>query len=1305
MRWMWQALTFAVLLAIAAPMQASAQDAETDALAKRVEQLFHVERYPEAFSVSKERAEAAEKAETAKGAPSSATANALGELAWYALFARQPDQALAASERALMLTPNTLWLQKNRAHALLFLGKADAAIKAYIAHKGEIIPNQGKWEEAILNDFAEFQSRRLYHSDMDRVERVVAEAVIETAKGALALAEQKFGPDHPSICAPLRELARQYANHSLYADAEALYKRALVISEKAFGPDHQDVQESLFALAVTYHNQSRYAEADPLFKRLLETYERVHGKDDPQTLQLVAYLAYLYLKANRFDEAAPLYERVLEVKERALGKEHPDPDTLDKLNSLATIYVQQGRYREAERLFKLVLEQEGGVLDKLYRVKLAALDNLATIYLNQGRYDEAEPLFKRDIETSERVLGKEHPDTLLGISNLVGLYLRQKRFDEAETLLHGLIEANERVFGMDGERTLISVGNLAFVYKERNRPAEAETLYKRSNESSERVFGKDNPDLLRGLVNLADIYSRQRRFGEAEQLYKRVLEAEERLYGRENPDALIVVSNLALNYFAQSDWLSAAQYWRREAAAIAKEDQREAQDIGQGPAGMKKSAAQRESYVFRNLIKAVTRLTPEGQSPDPAASRETFEIAQWASGSEAAASLSQMAARGAKGNRALAVLVRERQDLVAEWQKRDASRIADLAQPPEKRDRKAEAENLARLAAIDARIVGLDKRLAAEYQDYTSLASPAPLSVDQVQANLRPNEALVLFFDTPESNPTPEETFIWVVTKTGVRWARTDIGSSSLSWMVPELRCGLDAEAWHGSSADICTNMRNLPLDNAPVDRKLLPFDLARAHELYNELFGQVEDLIKGKRLLIVPSGPLTQLPFQVLVQSLPQGVPAGVQSREVARLGADLKDLSEEDRKGLQWTGEGGVRIVKVLQGTAAEAAGLKAEDVLLSVGDEKVATYQQTVNAIRAYKPGSAVRFSLWREGQKRDFTIVLGAMTLREWRPLYWDATNARAIRWLARDHAITVLPAVSSLKALRRVGKRSAAKKPMIGFGNPLLDGDQADPKYGAYFKQRAALARENQSCPQTLARTPLQRPASLFGLRRGVAPMAVRGLADVEILKAQLPLPETRDELCAVARDLNADPSEMRLGERATEREVKALSASGALAQYRIVHFATHGVLAGQLDAKAEPGLILTPPETASEEDDGYLTASEIAALKLDADWVILSACNTAAGGATGAEALSGLARAFFYAQARALLVSHWEVDSAATVKLITGAVSEIARDKRVGRAEALRRAMLAMIDGGKPEEAHPAYWAPFVLVGEGAAAR
>src|SRR5262249_39485091 len=158
----------------------------------------------------------------------------------------------------------------------------------------------------------------------------------------------------------------------------------------------------------------------------------------------------------------------------------------------------------------------------------------------------------------------------------------------------------------------------------------------------------------------------------------------------------------------------------------------------------------------------------------------------------------------------------------------------------------------------------------------------------------------------------------------------------------------------------------------------------------------------------------------------------------------------------------------------------------------------------------------------------------------------------------------------------------------------------------------------------------------------------------------VPLPETADELCVVAQAMKAQTGrDILLGAKATEREVKRLSTSGELAQYRVVHFATHGFLGGVLTGNREPGLILTPPATGTEEDDGYLSASEIAALKLDADWVILSACNTAAGSATSAEALSGLARAFIYAQARALLVSHWEVYSDATVKLITGAVREM----------------------------------------------
>jgi len=146
-----------------------------------------------------------------------------------------------------------------------------------------------------------------------------------------------------------------------------------------------------------------------------------------------------------------------------------------------------------------------------------------------------------------------------------------------------------------------------------------------------------------------------------------------------------------------------------------------------------------------------------------------------------------------------------------------------------------------------------------------------------------------------------------------------------------------------------------------------------------------------------------------------------------------------------------------------------------------------------------------------------------------------------------------------------------------------------------------------------------------------------------------------------------------------------------------LHFATHGLVAGDLTGLSEPALVLTLPPVATEADDGLLTASEVATLQLNADWVVLSACNTASGDKVGADALSGLARAFFYAGARALLVSHWAVDSQAAVDLTTRTFAALAADSKLTRAEAFRNAILMAIDEGYT----PNYWAPFVIVGEG----
>ena len=303
-----------------------------------------------------------------------------------------------------------------------------------------------------------------------------------------------------------------------------------------------------------------------------------------------------------------------------------------------------------------------------------------------------------------------------------------------------------------------------------------------------------------------------------------------------------------------------------------------------------------------------------------------------------------------------------------------------------------------------------------------------------------------------------------------------------------------------------------------------------------------------------------------------------------------------------------------------------------------------------------------------------------------------TEYRAVSWLGRSNPIAVLPSVAGLAGLRTGGMIAAAPSPFIGFGDPTLIGSRRCPKYDV-----------PGTCP---GETGPASVAVVAELQQGGSPGAIETLfrgggIDVDAVRALCPLPETALELHCVAESLDAPASTVRTGAAATLSALRREQ----LDQYRVVEFATHGLVAGDLKtdsgALTEPVLVLTPDDSAG--DDGLLRASEIATLKLNADWVVLSACNTAAGDTLGGEAMSGLASAFIYAGARALLVSHWPVGSDAAVRLTSRTFAEIAKDPAIGRAEALRRAMVALIDDGGEGDALPSTWAPFSLVGEGSA--
>jgi CHAT domain-containing protein len=301
-----------------------------------------------------------------------------------------------------------------------------------------------------------------------------------------------------------------------------------------------------------------------------------------------------------------------------------------------------------------------------------------------------------------------------------------------------------------------------------------------------------------------------------------------------------------------------------------------------------------------------------------------------------------------------------------------------------------------------------------------------------------------------------------------------------------------------------------------------------------------------------------------------------------------------------------------------------------------------------------------------------------------------SSYRKVPWLARTHAVSLVPSISALLTLRKLPAGTASRQQMIGFGDPLFSKEQAEEA-----------ARDDK--PVQIADA--ANATRGMPLKRRNGPK-LDGVDSAQL--AQLPrLPDTREELQSIALALQADPAKvLNLGKDANEKNVKTMN----LSNFKIIAFATHGLVPGELDGLAQPALALTAPAVADTDGDGLLTMEEILALKLDADWVVLSACNTAAGAVAGAEAASGLGRAFFYAGTRALLLTNWSVHSESARELITDLFKRQADDSALTRGEALQKAMMALVDGpgyigadGKTEfaYAHPLFWAPYSVVGDG----
>jgi CHAT domain-containing protein/Tfp pilus assembly protein PilF len=822
---------------------------------------------------------------------------------------------------------------------------------------------------------------------------------------------------------------------------------------------------------------------------------------------------------------------------------------------------------------------------------------------------------------------------------------RAGKYTEAIPLAQRQLETMEKKFGPINRDVAAALNNLAQLYGDQGNDAEAEPLLKRAMAIQERTGGLDSPAIAPELNNLAALYQRQQRYADAEPLFKRALAIREKSLPSGHPDIGQSLNNLATLYEKQDRHSDSEPLFKRALAIYEK------------AAGPEHPAV----ATLLNNLGQVDKVQGRYAEAEPLIKRS-------------------LAIREK-------VLGREHPDVA-----RSLNNLADLY---ERQGRFADAGPLfQRALAIREQAVGPDhpdtaaslNNLASFYQAQGRTADALPLVQRMIpggRAQLR--VALPVLFAAQRQQLMPAEKALDQALDAIQRGAQSS-AASAVNKLAVRLAAGSDPLAeLVRKDQDLATEAD--ALDKAivaAVSRDPSKRDVASERRSRDRIAAISAERATLQRTLAVefPNYAALSNPLPMKAKEI-QALLSGDEAMVLFAVTDKQSYVFALTRQGFDWKAialgaEALSQKVSVFRrgldvGKASDASG-KSGLFDLALANDLYGTLLGPVEMLVK---------------DKRSLLVVpSGALTALPFHLLVMEKPaqaipdkieGYREAAWLLKRQAVSVLPSVTSLKALRSFARKDQGIKPMIGFGDPLFD-----PMQDTSGDKRSATATKSAARGLTsVAYTDFWQGA---GVDRG------------KLAQALPQLPDTADELNAVAKDLGAAASDIHLGSDASETAVKR----APLADYGIVYFATHGLVAGDVKGLAEPSLALSIPKQPTELDDGLLTASEVAQLKLNADWVVLSACNTIAGDKPGAEALSGLARSFFYAGARALLVSHWAVDSEAATRLTIATFDRLKTDPKIGRAEALRQAMLAYLnDASSPKNAYPALWGPFALIGEG----
>lgn len=1176
-------------------------------------------------------------------------------------------------------------------------------------------------------------------------------------ENAIKLVSEKEGPGSTTITKLQNSRAINLYYLKRYPEAELSFRKAFAYHRNAEGFDGQNAKTIFASLISTLEKQDKKSDIQVLLTEKLSALETRFGEKFAKLYPLRQQLALNLQQQGKLTDAENLLYKNWTESRTKFGES--DAKTINAIVALAGNLRTQKRSSEAYELYSIAYGFANAQFGAIDTKTNTIFDALYSSHLGEKDY----AIFEKTLRTRTALLSdafmQGKPEAIKALYRLAVNLEEQKKTQEAIKLYGQTLAASNEFNGISAPQTKSAIFRLNSLFKDQGMNAQAAEVLANQIGLFEQENRRNDPALPDLLMPLSSVLEANRNFLDAEKSLNRAIQILE-LNGGQSPQKLFAAKRRLANiYISQNRMADAEEYLLANVAATAANSSQNVELSKLADFYLKQGRSEAAAKIYQRIYKQnVDELGENSIFTIEARHRLAASLSDLGSYAEANSHLREVVSFYEKRPNSQSVLYRDSlnslgYNLVAQGNFSDAESVIRRAiaagkESPDTSDfmsltqlqnlaatvaslkRYDEADQLySQALALHKSIFGIDDPFRAQLLEnigvnllnhpdrrheavtFAREAFLAKGAISNIRApNIKSNfgkaeESLFALLSEAAAEASfkfpnkmteyQEDAFIagqglnqnsasQAIIRTVAKNLAQSKGSNIANMVQKQEQLGarwdeVNTEVRNqitqpGSSADREAKLKNLFAERTSLtkERETVSALLEKQFPEYSALLntGQldlksVQNLLKPDEaiLFVSPTLNFTQV-FAVTDKEVHWSRPsAGSQiiNKIVQRLLWDVgADVSVSDTDSVKWSEEG-----------------------------EGAYPFDRTsAHQIYQILLGDVVK---QLEGKKHLFVVAGGSLSNLPFGVLVTEPPTGldgrpedlRNTKWMADKFALIQLPSIKSFYFLRKFEKKPDQKigRLFLGFGDPILGG-----------------TAQNRGSDSTRKRSSGSQSTSNNGNNAG------DGIANVRQISKMARLPGTAIELEAMRSALGAPMSNVVTGDTATERNLRATD----LSNVKILALATHGVLAGEIEGVSEPGLIFTPPTKPDNQDDGILTASEIAGLNLSADWVILSACNTAAGdGSEGAPGLSGLARAFFYAGAKNLLASYWPVRDDVAAK-ITVRTIEIANDnQKLSRAEAFQAAMREIrndtsADSDNDTWAHPNAWAPFTLIGDGA---